>query len=559
MSDEPAVTPAMLRRVAIASCIGTTVEWYDFFIYATASALVFNKLFFPSFDPLIGSLVALGTYAAGFVARPIGGLVFGIIGDRSGRKVALVTTLLIVGIATFVIGLMPTYETIGIAAPLTLLFIRLLHGFGIGGEQGNAILITFEHAPLESRGYFGSWVQIGAPAGFVLPLGLFAVLTATMSDATFLSWGWRIPFLMSVLLIVIGLYIRLSLSESPLFRREGHPEPHPLRAAFRTHGRKLLLGCGAKLLESTVFTTYAVLITAYAVSRGLPKSVMTTATLIAILIELATIPGFGALSDRIGRRPVYIGGALLNIVLAFPVFWLVYADREDLIWLGLVAAISLGHGAMYGPQAAFFAELFPTRMRATGISFVQQIGALIGSVGGLAAGWLLALGNGTPWMLAGYVVLVGLVTLVCTFLFMRRPRALAAREPVNFPPPRFTEQKPEIDMQETGVGSDRTIRCSSNMCGRQARAGWCRHCTISTRGRRGPRTRFSSARSRSRMPVSSGPWSRASRSPRTSRRARGNFRNASTTIRTRSVRSRGPGSRPSATTSWRSPIGRALT
>lgn len=416
MSDEPAVTPAMLRRVAIASCIGTTVEWYDFFIYATASALVFNKLFFPSFDPLIGSLVALGTYAAGFVARPIGGLVFGIIGDRSGRKVALVTTLLIVGIATFVIGLMPTYETIGIAAPLTLLFIRLLHGFGIGGEQGNAILITFEHAPLESRGYFGSWVQIGAPAGFVLPLGLFAVLTATMSDATFLSWGWRIPFLMSVLLIVIGLYIRLSLSESPLFRREGHPEPHPLRAAFRTHGRKLLLGCGAKLLESTVFTTYAVLITAYAVSRGLPKSVMTTATLIAILIELATIPGFGALSDRIGRRPVYIGGALLNIVLAFPVFWLVYTDREDLIWLGLVAAISLGHSAMYGPQAAFFAELFPTRMRATGVSFVQQIGALIGSVGGLAAGWLLALGNGTPWMLAGYVVLVGLVTLVCTFL-----------------------------------------------------------------------------------------------------------------------------------------------
>jgi MHS family shikimate/dehydroshikimate transporter-like MFS transporter len=428
LNSEPNASRAMLRRVAVASCIGTTVEWYDFFIYATASALVFNKLFFPSFDPLIGSLVALGTYAAGFIARPVGGLVFGVIGDRKGRKVALVTTLLIVGIATFVIGLMPTYATIGIAAPLTLLFIRLLHGFGIGGEQGNAILITFEHAPLASRGYFGSWVQIGAPAGFVLPLGLFAILTATMSDATFLAWGWRIPFLLSALLIVIGLYIRVQLSESPLFKREAHHEPHPLRAAFAMHSRRLLLGCGAKLLESTVFTTYAVLLTAYAVSRGISKPVMTTATLVAIVIELGMIPLFGALSDRVGRRPVYLGGALLNVVLAFPVFWLVYTNRQSLIWLGLVGVIALGHSAMYGPQAAFFAELFPTRFRATGISFVQQIGALIGSVGGLAAGWLLAFGDGTPWLLAGYVVFIGLVTLSCTLLLPETaPRASSVR------------------------------------------------------------------------------------------------------------------------------------
>jgi MFS family permease len=428
-----APSPAMLRRVAIASCIGTTVEWYDFFIYATASALIFNKLFFPSFNPLIGSLVALGTYAAGFVARPVGGLVFGIIGDRKGRKVALVTTLMIVGIATFVIGLMPTYETIGIAAPLTLLFIRLLHGFGIGGEQGNAILITFEHAPAETRGYFASWVQIGAPAGFVLPLGLFAILTATMSDATFIAWGWRIPFLLSAVLVVIGLYIRLQLSESPLFEHEAQHDPHPLRSVFTTHGRRLLLGCGAKLLESTVFTTYAVLLTAYAVNRGIPKSVMTTATLIAILIELGMIPAFGKLSDAIGRRPVYLGGALLNVVLAFPVFWLVYTDQQSLIWLGLVGVLAVGHSAMYGPQAAFFAELFPTRLRATGISFVQQIGALIGSVGGLAAGWLLVLGDGTPWLLAGYVVFVGMITLACTFLLPETaPRASGER--INWNP-----------------------------------------------------------------------------------------------------------------------------
>jgi MFS transporter, MHS family, shikimate and dehydroshikimate transport protein len=423
-----ATTSDMLRKVAMASCIGTTVEWYDFFIYATAAALVFNKLFFPNLDPLIGSLAALGTYAAGFVARPIGGLIFGIIGDRKGRKVALVTTLLIVGIATFVIGLMPTYDRIGIAAPLALIFIRLLHGFGIGGEQGNAILITFEHAPEESRGYFSSWVQIGAPAGFVLPLGLFAILTATMSNAAFLSWGWRIPFLLSVLLIAIGLYIRLNLSESPLFRREQGHEPHPLRAMLKTHRRDVLLGCGVKLLESTVFTTYAVIFTAYAVSRGIPKSVMTTATLAAILIELVMIPLFGTVSDRVGRRKLYMAGAVLNILLAVPAFWAVYTGRPLLIGAALIGVLGLGHSAMYGPQAAFFAELFPTRMRASGVSFIQQIGALIGSVGTLAAGWLLALAHGAPWILVTYLVAVGVITLACTYLLPETaPRLSSSR------------------------------------------------------------------------------------------------------------------------------------
>ena len=437
VTAEPTVTPAMLRRVAIASCIGTTVEWYDFFIYATAAALVFNKLFFPTLDPLIGSLAALGTYAAGFLARPIGGLVFGIVGDRQGRKAALVTTLLIVGIATFVIGLMPTYATLGIAAPLTLLFIRLLHGFGIGGEQGNAIIITTEHAPPASRGYYGAWVQIGAPAGFVIPLGLFAVLTSTLSDRAFLAWGWRIPFLLSIVLIGIGLYIRLQLSESPLFRRERTHERHPLRSLLETHRRNILLGTGAKLMESTVFTTYAVILTAYAVSRGIPRPVMTTATLVAIIVEVAMIPTFGAISDRIGRRPVYLAGALLNVVLAVPVFWAAYTNMQGLIWIGLIGTLTLGHAAMYGPQAAFFAELFPTPVRASGIAFVQQIGALIGSVGTLAAGWLLALAGGAPWLLTGYVVLVGLVTLACTqALAETAPRLSGTQDaplPIGFP------------------------------------------------------------------------------------------------------------------------------
>ncbi len=430
----PAASPAMLRRVALASCVGTTVEWYDFFVYATAAALVFNKLFFPQFDPLVGSLVALGTYAAGFIARPIGGLVFGYVGDRLGRKKALVTTLLIVGIATFAIGLLPTYAAIGLAAPLILIGIRMLHGFGIGGEQGNAILIVCEHAPDERRGFYGSLVQIGAPAGFILPLGLFALLTATMSDAVFLDWGWRLPFLVSILLIGIGLYIRVNLSESPLFasaHRQGQPRAS-LAAMLKKHTRGILLGWGAKICEATIFSVYAVMISAYAVNRGIPKSLMTTAILIAIVIEVLTLPLFGALSDRIGRRAVYIFGSAVTMLLAFPVFALVYYDMQSVIWIGLVGALAIGHSAMYAPQAAFFAELFPTPVRATGVAVVQQFGALIGTIGGFAAGWLLQVGNGTPWLLAGYVAFTGVVTALSVFFMSESAPRHAAVSAVSF-------------------------------------------------------------------------------------------------------------------------------
>jgi len=413
-SDEAPVSLAMLRKVALSSCIGSMVEWYDFFIYATASALVFNKLFFPNVSPLVGSLLALSTYATGFLARPVGGFVFGIIGDRQGRKAALVTTLLMVGIATVLVGLLPTYETIGMAGGIVLVLIRLVHGFGIGGEQANAILITFEHAPPESRGFYSSLVQLGAPGGFVLPLAVFAALQGTLSNEAFFSWGWRIPFLLSALLVGIGMFIRLRITESPLFQRQHQRARHPLRAMLQRYPRFVLLGIGAKLVEATVFNTYAVVYTAYAVSHGIARDVMTRATLIAIVIELITLPIFGLLSDRFGRKPLYALGAAISILAVFPSFYVISGSYVNAIPATLIVMLAIAHSLTYAPQASFFSELFPVQMRASGLSFVVQIGSMIGSVGSLIAGWLLTLGDGGPWLLAGYIAFVSLISLVCT-------------------------------------------------------------------------------------------------------------------------------------------------
>ena len=360
-----------ITQVAIASFIGTAIEWYDFFLYGTAAALIFNKLFFPTFDPLSGTLAAFGTYAVGFVARPLGGIVFGHYGDKVGRKAMLSLTLLLMGVATFCIGLLPTYATIGPWAPVLLIFLRILQGFGVGGEWGGAVLMAVEHAPAGRRGFYGSWPQVGVPAGLLLSTSAFSVVSM-LPEEQLLSWGWRVPFLLSLLLVGVGVFIRLRIAETPAFNRvqeTGAVVRIPLLDALRSHPRNILLAMGARLAENGVFYIYSVFVLVYVTEQlKLPRSMALNGVLLATAGELISIPAFGALSDRIGRRPVYMGGAAFSALFAFPFFWLIDTQHSTLVWLAIVLGLAIGHGAMYGPQASFFSELFGARVRYSGAS-----------------------------------------------------------------------------------------------------------------------------------------------------------------------------------------------
>lgn len=407
-------------QVAVASFIGTAIEWYDFFLYGTAAALIFNRLFFPTFNPLSGTLAAFGTYAVGFVARPLGGIVFGHYGDKIGRKTMLSLTLLLMGTATFCIGLLPTYNTIGVWAPFLLIILRIVQGFGVGGEWGGAVLMAIEHAPTDKRGFYGSWPQVGVPAGLLLSTGVFS-LVSTLPETQLLSWGWRVPFLLSLLLVGVGLFIRLRIAETPAFSRvqaTGNTARIPLLDAIRAHPRNILLAMGARLAENGFFYIYSVFALVYVTEQlKLPRSLVLTGVLLATACELVSIPTFGALSDRIGRRPVYMGGALFSALFAFPFFWLLDTQQPALVWLAIVLGLALGHGAMYGPQASFFSELFGTRVRYSGASLGYQLASVFaGGLSPLIATSLLQWADGKPWPIAAYMVGMALVTLVSVYL-----------------------------------------------------------------------------------------------------------------------------------------------
>jgi MFS transporter, MHS family, shikimate and dehydroshikimate transport protein len=417
--SDGALSTGSLTRVVLASFIGTTIEWYDFFLYGTAAALVFNQLFFPTLDPVAGTMASFATYAIGFFARPLGGIVFGHYGDRMGRKSMLVTTLMMMGLATFLIGVLPTYAQLGVAAPAMLVVLRFVQGFGVGGEWGGAVLMVVEHGHRGRRGLYGSWVQAGVPAGLLLATAVFN-LCSLLPEETFLAWGWRVPFLLGIGLLAVGMFIRLQVLESPLFAKARRSNQHsslPFFEVLRRYPRNILLAMGARFAENAAFYIFTVFVLSYAtVELDVARTSILNGVLIASAIEFFVIPLFGILSDRVGRRPVYLCGAVALATYAFPFFWIVNSGDPTMICVAIVLGMMV-HAAMYAPQAAFFSELFGTDVRYTGASIGYQLASpLAGGLAPLISTALLQWSHGQPWPVAVYLIVLSAITLVSVWL-----------------------------------------------------------------------------------------------------------------------------------------------
>lgn len=401
-------------RVIIAASVGSALEWYDFFLYGTAAALVFGELFFPKSDPLVGTLLAFLTFGVGFVVRPLGGILFGIMGDRYGRKPVLVITLLMIGVGTTLIGLLPTYAQIGYWAPILLVALRVVQGLGAGAEYGGAVIYLVENAPPKHRGFWGGFAPLGVSVGNLMAAGAFALVTMLPREEL-MSWGWRVPFLASVLLIAVGIYVRLRVSETPVYTEavvaRKKVESNPAMAALRKHPRNFMVVLGARLAENGLGYLFPVWGLSYVISLGVPRADALSALMVAFVVELFTILGFAALSDRIGRRPVYMFGALAGVALAFPFFWLVETKEWIYITLAFVLARAVVTAAMFGPQASYFAELFPPQRRFAGFAFARELGSLLaGGPAPFLATALVAWASGSWWPVSIYVIVLSLLT-----------------------------------------------------------------------------------------------------------------------------------------------------
>jgi metabolite-proton symporter len=406
-----------IRLVALASLVGTSIEWYDFFLYNTAAALVFNKLFFPTFDPFAGTMLSLGTYAVGFAARPIGAIVIGHYGDRVGRRSMLVLTLMMMGVATVLVGLLPTYDSIGIWASGLLVALRLIQGFGVGGQWGGAVLMTVEHAPAGQRGFYGSWPQIGVPAGLLTSTIVFR-LFAKLPPDQFMSWGWRVPFLLSIVLVAIGLLIRMKILETPSFTKikETHNVARqPILEVLQKYPKQVLQAAGARAAENGAFYIYSAFMLVYATQHAhVDRDVALDGIMIASACEFIAVPAYGALTDRIGRRPVYLFGAVMTAVLAFPLFWLFDTGSTAMVTLALLLVFLCSHAPMYAPQGAFFSELFGTSVRYSGASLGAQLSAAVaGGFSPLIATALLP--KYGPNAIALYIILMAVITIVAVW------------------------------------------------------------------------------------------------------------------------------------------------
>jgi len=405
-----------IRKVAFASFIGSTLEWYDFFIFGAATALVFNQLFFPSFDPVTGTIAAFATFAVGFIARPLGGIVFGHYGDRIGRKAMLVLSLTMMGGVTTIIGLIPTYETIGIGAPILLTLLRFLQGFAVGGEWGGATLMVVEHAPDRTRGFYGSWPQMGIPAALLLSSGVMAAVGALMSDAQFMAWGWRLPFLFSAVLLLLGIVIRLGLTESPSFRKlkaDGVREPLPAVEVLRNQGRRTALLIACQAAENVPFYITAVYSLVYLTAAvGMDRGVALDALMVAAVACLITQPIFAALSDRIGRKKVFRSGMIFNGLFIVPFFLMLDTANPVMITLAMTLALVFGQATTQSTQPSLFAEQYSPSIRYSGVSIAYQFATVLwsGPTPMIAAALFAWSGSWIP--LACYIVVAAVLSVL---------------------------------------------------------------------------------------------------------------------------------------------------
>jgi MFS transporter, MHS family, shikimate and dehydroshikimate transport protein len=414
VSHADAPSPNRLRHVLLSAGIGSALEWYDFYIYGLASALVFGPLFFPGYDATVGVLASFATFAVGFLARPFGGLFFGHFGDRWGRKPMLVATLLLVGGSTFAIGLLPTYAQVGVWAPVLLLLLRLAQGFGAGAEYGGAVVMAVEFAPPGKRGLYGAFAPMGTQVGSALAGGAFW-LVGSMAKDSMLTWGWRIPFLVSIVLLGLGVYIRAKVSETPVFQaaRARHPPLKlPALEAVRRSPRNFFVVVGARLAENALGYLYPVFGLSYLINNlHVPRNVAIMGTIAGSIALTIGALGFASLSDHIGRRPVYFFGALFSAACAFPFFLLAQTRDPVLIVLAFCVEMGIGSAAMFGPQAVYFAELFGPRLRYSGFAFARELGSIIaGGPAPLIAGLLVTWMAGAPWGVCLYVIALSLIT-----------------------------------------------------------------------------------------------------------------------------------------------------
>ena len=455
--SETAEHKVMLRKVAIASIIGATIEWYDFFLYGVVAGIVFNKLYFPTGDPFISTLLAYSTFAVGFLTRPLGGVIFGHFGDKLGRKSMLVLTLMIMGGSTVLIGLVPAYATIGIAAPILLLLLRIVQGIGLGGEWGGAVLMTFEYAPKKERGYYASLPQIGLSLGLCLASGVVGLLSFFLTEDQFFNWGWRIAFLLSVVMLAVGSYIRLNVKETPEFAKlkeanKAKTKNAPIHIAdmWKNFKGSTIAGMGARYIDGVFFNIFGVFSITYLTNyANVSRTEALMGVMIAAFTMCFTIPYFGWLSDKIGRTKLYFWGSLAAGLCAFPAFWVFdnFNNSVPLVWLAIVIPFSLCYASVYGPEAALFSDLYPARVRYTGISFVYQFSGIFASgMTPLIATALLKMNDNNPLYVSLYLLFAGVISMISArWIGKNKDRIEAAAEEREYVAP------VEEDVEDAGA------------------------------------------------------------------------------------------------------------